>query len=87
MNRTTLGYPALVSAALVTASGLTATAAPSAAADSSASLDRTGTLGLAASQAGVVSSALGLSRQEQLVVKDVAEVAAVARAWAAVNVN
>jgi Zn-dependent metalloprotease len=71
MNRTTLGRAALVSAALVTASGLTATAAPSAAADSSASLDRTGTLSLAASQAGMVSSALGLSSQEQLVVKDV----------------
>ena len=71
MNRTTLGYAALVSAALVTVSGLTATAAPRAAADSSASLDRTGTLSLAAAQAGTVSTALGLSSQEQLVVKDV----------------
>ncbi|WNV86508.1 M4 family metallopeptidase [Umezawaea sp. Da 62-37] len=71
MKRMTLGYAALVSAALVTVSGLTATAAPQSAADSSATLDRTGTLSLAASQTGMVSSALGLSSQEQLVVKDV----------------
>src|SRR3954454_7328033 len=71
MKRTTLGYAALVSAALVTVSGLTATAAPPAAADSSASPDRADTLSLAAAQAGTFSSALGLSSQEQLVVKDV----------------
>jgi Zn-dependent metalloprotease len=67
MNRMTLGYAALVSAAVVTVSGLTATAAPQAAPE----LDRAGTLSLAASQAAMVSSALGLSSQEQLVVKDV----------------
>ncbi|MFD9738576.1 M4 family metallopeptidase [Umezawaea sp. NPDC059074] len=71
MNRMTLGYAALVSAALVTVGGLSATAAPQSAADSSATLDRAGTLSLAASQAGLVSTALGLSSQEQLVVKDV----------------
>jgi len=71
MNRTTLAYAAFVSVALVTVSGFTATTAPQAAADSSVLPDRASTLSLAASQAGTVSSALGLSSQEQLVVKDV----------------
>ncbi|HEX6345556.1 M4 family metallopeptidase [Umezawaea sp.] len=70
MKRTTLGYAALVSAALVTVSGLTATAAPPTSTPSAAP-DRESTLSLAASQAGAVRSALGLSGQEQLVVKDV----------------
>jgi Zn-dependent metalloprotease len=71
MKRMTLGYAALVSAAVVSVSSLGANASPHAAATSvDPQRTRANTLQLAQQQIGQISTALGLSNQEQLVVKD-----------------